>query len=528
MRITAQLPAWKSPFRKPKILTEDLGTAGAKHRQEKLPSSGQMLALADLFANADSKESRFFSSIMILLMVAPGRISEVLALPMKCIEWEEDDRGDKQMYLLWWAAKGKGATKKWIIPAMHCVVEQAVDRLVEIGAPARAAAKYAYDNPGVFMRHEACVSTVRVSDADPLSPKEFATAMDIEYLKSSIDSCGIEGWALSYRNRKWISKLLDSGSMTYKGLAEHTLSEYSGDDWPYIDATKTVKVWDALCLHRQNEVHKEFRVRQFSWRLPTADEVNQRMGSTKGLSLFDQEGTTNSDGSSIKLTSHQLRHWLSTMSKRAGMDDYTLAQWAGRASVNDNRHYDHRTPEEQLKTARALLLDERPSVLVRFTTKLPVTYQELGVDRLGVAKATLFGMCEHDYSMSPCQKQRECTTCKEHVCIKGDHLTLERIRLLEAQTEGLLKKAQLAHEEGVFGADRWVDNHKWKLAHTKAIRLTLENEDVPDGSLVRIPEGHDPSAVKRALMDLGVVSPDATEPVVRISVTQALLGKEDA
>jgi len=132
--------------------------------------------------------------------------------------------------------------------------------------------------------------------------------------------------------------------------------------------------------------------------------------------------------------------------------------------------------------------------------------------------------------MTLCQKQRECTTCKEHVCIKGDHITLDRIRLLENQTKDLLQKAQQAHDEGFFGADRWVDNHKWKLAHTKAIRLTLEKEDVPDGSLVRIPEGHEPSAVKRTLMDLGlgVVSADEFERVTLPTVSQPQLGSEDA
>lgn len=528
MQITAPLPVWKSPYRKPRILTEDLGEKGAKHRREKLPSNDLMLALADLFANADSKESRYFSSIMVLLMVAPGRISEVLALPLDCIGWEEDGQGEQQMYLRWWAAKGKGATKKWIIPAMRSVVEEAVSRLTEIGAPARAAAKFAYDNPGRFPRHEGCTSTATIKDTDPLSPEEFAIAMDLDFVSAGIDATGKQKWSSGYRNTKWIAKLIDDGNMTYEGLANLTMSDFAGDAWPYVDSTNTVKVWDALCLHRQKEMHKKFRVRQFSWRLPTSNDVNERIGSTKGLSLFDQNGTINPDGSSIKLTSHQLRHWLSTMSVRAGMDDYTLAQWAGRASVSDNQHYDHRTLEGQLQTARSLAFDEKPSMLVRFKTKMPVTYSELGVDRLGVAKTTLCGMCTHDYAMTPCQKQRECMTCKEHVCIKGDHITLERIRQLEEQTESLLHKAQQAHEDGLFGADRWVDNHKWKLAHTRSIRVTLENDDVPDGSLVRIPEGHDPSAVKRSLMDLDVNSVDSVAHLSPPIISQPLIGSEDA
>ena len=36
-QLVSTLPAWKSPFRKPVILTEDLGEAGRTHREAKLP-----------------------------------------------------------------------------------------------------------------------------------------------------------------------------------------------------------------------------------------------------------------------------------------------------------------------------------------------------------------------------------------------------------------------------------------------------------------------------------------------------------
>ena len=71
------------------------------------------------------------------------------------------------------------------------------------------------------------------------------------------------------------------------------------------------------------------------------------------------------------------------------------------------------------------------SPLDHYKARQPVTYQELGVDRLGTAKSTLYGICVHDYAMAPCQKQRECMNCKEHVCIKGDHVTLERLWFLK-------------------------------------------------------------------------------------------------
>lgn len=446
--LVPSLPAWKSPFRKPVILTEDLGEAGQAHRVAKLPSNEAMLAVADVFAQAEDRESQFYSSIFILLMAAPGRVSEVLMLPIDCIQWDKDDAGELQMFLRWHAAKGKGATKKWVVPAMHDVLKEAVRRLIEISDPAREAAGAAFEG---------------------------------------------------------------SGPSLGGGSTSDLVKEFGGPYWPFLDEKNVLKACDALCLHRENEFSHEREVKSNTWRIPDANEVNKRLGAGNRLSLFDRMGLQNSDGTRITLTSHQLRHWLSTMSERAGMDDYTLAQWAGRARVSDNRHYDHRSPEERLEAARGLLPIRPAPLLERIKHRQPVTYQELGVDRLGTAKATLYGMCVHDYAMAPCQKQRECMTCKEHVCVKGDHVTLDRIRLLEVQTEKLLQQAMKAHEDGDFGADRWVDNHKWKLAHVKAMRMALEHPNVPDGAALRIPDGHDPSPVRRALMDLGVMEVPSME-----------------
>lgn len=517
--LVPSLPAWKSPFKKPVILTEDLGSAGAAHRAAKLPSNEAMLAVADLFAQADDLESQFYSSIFILLMATPSRISEVLILPTDCIQWEADEQGTPQMHLRWRAAKGKGVMKKWVIPVMRDVVQEAVRRLLAISEPARTAARFAFENPGQFMFHPSCLSNpFEVKDRN-LRLDEVTAAMNIFYSRYEEGSDGLPT-ARTLRHLSKSLRLLYKHDIapSYRDLAEHVLASYGGPYWPYIDQARTVQAQDALCLHRIYEFHNELSVKYFSWRIVNANDVNSRLGAKSELSLFEKHGLKYSDGSSISLTTHQLRHWLSTMSERAGMDDYTLAQWAGRAKVSDNRHYDHRSPEERLESAKELLQINEPPLLERFKHRQAVTYQELGVDRLGTAKATLYGMCLHDYAMAPCQKQRECMTCKEHVCIKGDHVSIERILILEKQTEDLLCRAQIAHDEGEFGADRWVDNHKWKLAHVKAMRIALEHPDVTDGTVLRIPEGHDPSPVQRVLIELGAEKPlginAVTSPII--------------
>lgn len=525
--LVPSLPQWRSPFAKPKILNEALDEDGSNHRASKMPSHQAMLMVADLFANADDVETQYFSSIMVLLMVAPSRISEVLALPVNCIGWEEDNQGRQQMFLRWYAAKGKGNMKKWIIPAMHSVVEEAVQRLTVIGEPARIAAKFAYNNPGRIMG-DAGVDIFPNSQRDKqLSPDDLSEILALSSSNgNAIDSNGNVRWE-SIGSQKWLSKLVVDNEVTYGRLSDFIFNTYCGVEWPYSSSLGEVFMWNALCLHREGEFHSIFKAKPFSWRLPTTTEVNSRMqskSSNSRRSLFERFELREVDGTPIVLTSHQLRHWLSTMSERAGMDDYTLAQWAGRARVSDNRYYDHRTPEEKYNTVQKLLYAEKPSVLERFRGKAPVTYRELGIDRLGTAKATLYGMCTHDYAMAPCQKQMECMTCKEHVCVKGDHVTLERIKRLEDQTEELLKLATVAHQDGIFGADRWVDNHKWKLANVRAMRMTLEQPGVPDGTLASIPNEHDPSAIERTLRSLDITYDHVSDPLVKPIVFQPTLG----
>jgi len=501
---------WRSPFKRAKSLLEDLGEAGKGYRESKLPSCEEMLMVADTFAQADDAESLYFSSIIILLMATPSRVSEVLSLPVDCIQWEMDDQGTPQMYLRWRASKGKGPMKKWIIPAMHDVVKEAVRRLLAVGSAAREAAEFAFQNPGQFLIHEGCLDGRTVDQMAPLMPDAFCAAIDVKCPGGGRLLDGSHSWARICVDKK-LARLIETGRTSYHHLAEYILSLYAGPHWPYIDDRRSVHAWSALCLHRQNEFHKEFAVKHFSWRLADVNEVNSRLSSDKNLSLFDRRGFKKEDGASIKLTTHQLRHWISTMSERAGMDDYTLAQWAGRARIEHNRHYDNRSPEELFRNVKEVVPSAATTLLERLRDRKPVFYKELGVDRVGTAKATLYGMCVHDYAMAPCQKQRECMTCSEHVCIKGDHITLERIRTLEKQTDDLLRAAQRAHQDGDFGADRWVDNHKWKLAHVRSMRIALEQVEVEEGEILRIPVGHDPSPVRRTLIEIGLIEPQSLQ-----------------
>lgn len=535
-RFAPTLQSWTNPWPKVGAKAERTDEESRKWQDTRCPSMHQMLALADCFANAETLEDKYWSSVITLLMFAPGRAGELAELTIDCLHRGENGA----LGVKWYAEKGFGHTIKWVPEALEQTVIEAHSRLMEIGKPAREAAKFAYDNPNVFMRHADCCTSDDFAEDKPLNAYQFAHAMSftddsITRMKEKTNNfSNVTAWNMvGAKNTKWIQRLLEDGEPTYRDLAEFIATEYQSSDWPNLPSIKR-PIWESLVLIRDREFHNQFRPRSFSWRLPSVNELNAQLSMRDKLknppkTLFQRMGYKDEDGSDIRLTSHQIRVWLSTNAERGGMDAWQLARWAGRARINDNRHYDLRTQYEREHQVRSIIeFNERPSALEAIKLNLPVSYKDLGVNRIGIADVTEYGMCVHDYAMSPCTKGGECMTCKEHVCIKGMPKTLERIIRLEQKVESQLNKATEDEADGVFGADRWVSHLGWKLAHIRTQRQRLESEDTPEGAILWIPPEHDPSPVKRALEQNNLDISASNQDLVEESTVAMLLGIENA
>ncbi|WP_175429535.1 hypothetical protein [Aeromonas caviae] len=89
------------------------------------------------------------------------------------------------------------------------------------------------------------------------------------------------------------------------------------------------------------------------------------------------------------------------------------------------------------------------------------------------------------------------------------------MKVREVQVAAQLEKAQQSHKMGAFGADRWVSSHGWRLAHIRTKIRLLEDENVLDGTPIRIPDVYDPSPAKVVLLEKGlnieVQSPDSID-----------------
>lgn len=535
-RFVPALQSWVNPWPKVGAKAERTDKESRDWQDKRCPTMYQMLALADCFANAETLEDKYWSSVITLLMFAPGRAGELAELTVDCLHYGENGA----LGVKWYAEKGFGHTIKWVPEALKATVIEAHRRLMEIGKPARDAAKFAYENPNVFMRHDDCCTPDGFSEDKPLNAYQFVHAMNfgdglITQMEEKVsDFNGVTAWNMAGgKATKWVQKLLENGMPTYSDLANFVATEYQRSYWPNLSSIHR-PVWESLVLIREREFHKEFKVRKFSWLLPSVNDLNAQLSMRDKLkyppkTLFQRMGFKDEDGSDIRLTSHQIRVWLSTNAERGGMDAWQLARWAGRARINDNRHYDLRTQDEREQQARKIIeFNERPTALEAIKMNLPVSYKDLGVNRIGIADVTEYGMCVHDYAMSPCTKGGECMTCKEHVCIKGMPDTLERIIRLEKQVESQFNKATKDEANGVFGADRWVSHLGWKLAHVRTQRERLESEETPEGAILWIPPEHDPSPVKRALEQNDLDITASNQDLVEESTVAMLLGIENA
>ncbi|WP_418139639.1 integrase [Oceanimonas smirnovii] len=500
--ITPTLPKWFNPYQRTKDQIIRVDDKGKEFRSNKLPTDEEMVLVVDLFRDAPQLglEAEYFSSLYVLLMAAPSRGGELRNLHVDdCLVREKNRSGEVKLGIAWQPGKGGKEGVKWVPTVMEELVTEAVKRLKRISAPARMAAKFAEENPEQFMVHDGCITQLGFPTDAPLSVEQFNAATSLDYSRFNFTSKWLH--ELYYRNDK---------SFTYDSLGKYFYEFYTSKivKWPYVDKNNKVKAFESLVLFRDYEFHANLKARGFSFILPDINKMNDRFNETsnRGVkSLWEKYGYRLKSGEPVSLTTHKARHWLSTIAESGGMDALKLAQWAGRARVRDNEAYDHRTEEEKADQIAALMhLDaSNINILEKIKNRIPVTFEDIGKDLAGSAIVTELGICEHDYAMAPCQRAGDCETCKEMVCIKGFSDSLELLKKREKEVESQLNKAMTDHQMGKFGADRWVSNHGWRLAHIRTKIRILEDDTIPDGTPVRIPEEYDPSPVKDALRKKG-------------------------
>lgn len=474
--VSSDLSNWKNPI--PRKRDEIQTGKKAKDRREvKLPAEDALAAMAEIFANnPDDPRDIFTSSLFAMLLCAPSRVSEVLELPVDCEIEQTDSKGVLRYGWRFYSGKGYGADIKWIPTEMVGIAKKAIRRITDLTAESRRLAVHIERGAGSFYRHANCP---QVSDDQVLTAIEIQNALG--------------GLVLPKRG----------GEDTLSKLWQYVLSKQP-EGFPWFSEEKGIKFSNALFCMQRNLLHSKRGVSPvILWR-PTNNTLNNDLSHRNNVkdhtSIFDRHVYKNADGERLKMTSHQPRHLLNTIAQRGGLSQLQIAKWSGRAEATQNRTYNHMSEYEMVALAEGLdqsLTLFGPSGDV--ATHIPVTIQEFNTMEKGAVHVTEFGVCVHDYTMSPCEKYRDCLNCSEQVCIKGETDKLGRIKKRLAEVETQYLAAKQAIEDGLAGADRWYEYHENTLGRLRELVIILENPDLPDGAQIKLRNDKAFSPLRRAV-----------------------------
>lgn len=115
------------------------------------------------------------------------------------------------------------------------------------------------------------------------------------------------------------------------------------------------------------------------------------------------------------------------------------------------------------------------------------------------------------------KKHRDCISCTEQVCIKGDEEKLTRLKLQRDAAKVQLDKAEKGLKDGYYGADRWYEHQKKTLERTDELILLLESPEIEDGAVIRLRNDQEFSPLKREIAaktsqpELSKAGPDKKE-----------------
>jgi len=486
---------WKS-FIKRSLSSNRVGADADKARAQKLPSQAALDALPQCFALAEEPIDVLVSSVAALLCCSPDRIGEVLTLPADC-EVEREHNGKKLYGLRWWPEKGGEPMVKWIAPTMAEVAKTAVAKLRAITQPARAIARWYENNPNKMFLPEG-LESLRNRETINMDEVVALSGVDSRVMANRFLWCQKIPLLVRPEGKSTTCvKFDDFQNMVLKLLP---------DNFPILDPDTGMHYSDALVLVRKNELKPKIMTNRLMIESVSASKINKHLGSgvERGTpSLFSKFGFTELDGSAIKVTTHQFRHWLNTLAHRGGMSQLDIAKWSGRKDIRQNETYDHMTSHELLEMARTLTKDD-PRLfgpLGELAMNLPVTRDEFMELEFPTAHTTEIGFCVHDFVMMPCQKHRDCISCNEHLCVKGDLKKTERIREQLQIAEEQLRRAKDAFSEGHYGSNRWVEHHEEITIRLRDLLRCLDNPSVPLGSLIRLINPNEHSPIRMAIQE---------------------------
>ncbi|MBP0495812.1 hypothetical protein [Roseomonas indoligenes] len=495
----AAVPLQWSGSRRSRDKYDRVGDAAERRRQAKLPSDEVFSALAMISSRGDLPDRDLLRQRGAEILMCCGfRINELLTLPRTTwvvtpvvdrdgeVMLDRSGRPAERVGLRYWPEKG-GSTEtqiKWLHSAAVEVVRRALDDITRITAPFAEAARYMVENPGRTVlgppwdampadRHLSMAEAAALLNfGSPVAMSSFVkrTAMEVRQVDLG-------------RGRTQLAVL--------KGDVEAHLVRQSGvGEIVLPGGEENIALHDCLFVVPVEFFHPKNGNLRGTATIVNDGQLNAYLcgnGGTK--SIFERFDVSGLDGRSLRVNSHQFRHWLNTVAQEGGLSEAEVARWMGRVSLGQNAAYDHVSPSKMARRLREKLHSGQavgPVVEQLRDIKDPVRREEFARSAIPAAHATDIGTCLHDWSALPCDKHGACVNCEEHWLVKGDTLQMLNAERFRDDTKILLEMARLEASEDTYGADNWLAHHERALSQIGRVLEAHRDPNIPDGTPVRL------------------------------------------
>ena len=179
-------------------------------REHKLPNPEAIKALGEVFNNELTRPLDIVvTSACALLLSAPSRVGELADVELDCLVFKEDTKGNRRMFLRWYAEKINQVTLKPVVkPEMEPVVERVITLLKPITDEARAYAAWLEDHPDEFPPHEGLPPK---GPDEPLTYTEACAALKISSGENNMRGSFNHNLLIPLEKRKALSPAAASG-----------------------------------------------------------------------------------------------------------------------------------------------------------------------------------------------------------------------------------------------------------------------------------------------------------------------------
>jgi len=493
---------WKSPFKFKNPPRNDVVNKSATGKDHKhlLPDPRAILALGEVFANSNHMPDKVVTAYVALAMFAPSRATEVLSLPVDCIRTATEGE-DTLMGLQWLPAKGGSPMTKYAISdASEEVARKAINFLIELGKTARIAADWYTSNPDKLYlppgtEHLRGQELTLWEISQIFGRDKEIRSRDVG--KGKFIFTRVPNGTTTDRTRISVAqqKAIWVSLWSFESVENYVLSRLA-TGFPILDDQTNLLWKDALFVLPAGVLRPNVELLPYIPENISINSINHQLGSNPGgRTVFSRNNKLDPKGKPWVITTHQFRHFLNTLAQSKYLSQSLIAFWSGRKNVKQNEWYNH-LPQEAYIEAYLKLEEHAPKIGVigplhekvqDRSNKECISYDEALKLEIGAIHVTRYGLCRHDYALTPCPKDKLCINCGEHYVVKGDERHLKEARFqVEAHLQAV-NQCKQAIEDGEIGVAKWLARHEEYLARWQETLFALEDPSIPVHTIITLP-----------------------------------------